>query len=159
MAGTIVKSGNNRTISLYLTDVPSSSYTIGAVDVTAANDLLGHCKSMQFPEPSSDDIDVTDWDSEAKEFEQGMIDFGEANSVRNLTNDEYESAMDLAQAGTSKILTVTVKNKAGTEIIKRQGLVTVKAPSVANTEVDGVLEVTTTYKMSGTFAKFTGTIS
>jgi hypothetical protein len=158
MAGTIVKSGNNRTISLYLTDVPSSSYTIGAVDV-AASDLLGHCKSMQFPEPSSDDIDVTDWDSEAKEFEQGMIDFGEANSVRNLTNDEYESAMDLAQAGTSKILTVTVKNKAGTQIIKRQGLVTVKAPSVANTEVDGVLEVTTTYKMSGTFAKFTGTIS
>lgn len=158
MAGTIVKSGNNRTISLYLTDVPSSSYTIGAVDVAAA-DLLGHCKSMQFPEPSSDDIDVTDWDSEAKEFENGMIDFGEANSVRNLTSDEYESAMDLAQAGTSKILTVTVKNKAGTQIIKRQGLVTVKAPSVANTEVDGVLEVTTTYKMSGTFAKFTGTIS
>lgn len=159
MAGTIVKSGNNRTISLYLTDVPAGSYTIGAVDVTAATDLLGHCKSMQFPEPSSDDIDVTDWDSQAKEFEQGMIDFGESNSVRNLTNDEYESAMDLAQAGTSKILTVTVKNKAGTEIIKRQGLCTVKAPSIANTEVDGVLEVTTTYKMSGTFAKFTGTIS
>lgn len=158
MAGTIVKSGNNRTISLYLTDVPESSYTIGSVAVATA-DLLGHCKSMQFPEPSSDDIDVTDWDSNAKEFEQGMIDFGEANSVRNLTNDEYESAMDLAQAGTSKILTVTVKNKAGTEIIKRQGLCTVKAPSVANTEVDGVLEVTTTYKMSGTFAKFTGTIS
>ena len=158
MAGTIVKSGNNRTISLYLTDVPESSYTIGSVAVATA-DLLGHCKSMQFPEPSSDDIDVTDWDSQAKEFEQGMIDFGEANSVRNLTNDEYESAMDLAQAGTSKILTVTVKNKAGTEIIKRQGLCTVKAPSVANTEVDGVLEVTTTYKMSGTFAKFTGTIS
>lgn len=159
MAGTIVKSGTNRTISLYLTDVPQSAYTIGAVDVTGSTDLLGHCKSMQFPEPSSDDIDVTDWDSEAKEFENGMIDFGEANSVRNLTNDEYESAMDLAQAGTSKILTVTVKNKAGTEIIKRQGLVTVKAPSVANTEVDGVLEVTTTYKMSGTFAKFIGTIS
>lgn len=159
MAGTIVKSGNNRTISLYLTDVPSSSYTIGQVAVTSSTDLLGHCKSMQFPEPSSDDIDVTDWDSEAKEFEQGMIDFGEANSVRNLTDDEYETAMDLAQAGTSKILTVTVKNKAGTEIIKRQGLCTVKAPSVANTEVDGVLEVTTTYKMSGTFAKFTGTIS
>lgn len=158
MAGTIVKSGNNRTISLYLTDVPSSSYTIGTVAV-ATTDLLGHCKSMQFPEPSSDDIDVTDWDSNAKEFEQGMIDFGEANSVRNLTDDEYESAMDLAQAGTSKILTVTVKNKAGTEIIKRQGLCTVKAPSIANTEVDGVLEVTTTYKMSGTFAKFTGTIS
>lgn len=158
MAGTIVKSGNNRTISLYLTDVPESSYTIGAVAVATA-DLLGHCKSMQFPEPSSDDIDVTDWDSQAKEFEQGMIDFGEANSVRNLTSDEYESAMDLAQAGTSKILTVTVKNKAGTEIIKRQGLCTVKAPSIANTEVDGVLEVTTTYKMSGTFAKFTGTIS
>ena len=159
MAGTIVKSGNNRTISLYLTAVPSSSYTIGQVDVTSSTDLLGHCKSMQFPEPSSDDIDVTDWDSNAKEFEQGMIDFGEANSVRNLTDDEYESAMDLAQAGTSKILTVTVKNKAGTEIIKRQGLCTVKAPSIANTEVDGVLEVTTTYKMSGTFAKFTGTIS
>lgn len=158
MAGTIVKSGNNRTISLYLTDVPESSYTIGTVAV-ATSDLLGHCKSMQFPEPSSDDIDVTDWDSNAKEFEQGMIDFGEANSVRNLTNDEYESAMDLAQAGTSKVLTVTVKNKAGTEIIKRQGLCTVKAPSIANTEVDGVLEVTTTYKMSGTFAKFTGTIS
>lgn len=159
MAGTIVKSGTNRTISLYLTDVPSSSYTIGQVAVTAATDLLGHCKSMQFPEPSSDDIDVTDWDSEAKEYENGMIDFGEANSVRNLTSDEYESAMDLAQVGTKKILTVTVKNKAGTEIIKRQGECTVKAPSVANTEVDGVLEVTTTYKMSGTFAKFTGTVS
>lgn len=159
MAATIVRSGNNRTISLYLTDVPTGTYTIGSVGVTAATDLLGHCKSMQFPEPSQEDIDVTDWDSEAKEYEQGMIDFGEANSVRNLNTDEYESAMDLAQANTSKILTVIVKNKAGTEIIKRQGLCMIKAPSVANTEVDGVLEVTTTYKMSGEFAKFTGTVA
>ena len=159
MAGVVVKSGTNRTISIYLTAVPVSSYTIGAVDVTSSTDLLGHCKSMQFPEPSSDDIDVTDWDSEAKEYENGMIDFGEASSVRNLTDDEYESAMDLAQAGTNKILTVIVKNKAGEQIIKRQGLCTVKAPSVSGTEIDGVMEVNTTYKMSGTFAKFTGTSS
>ena len=159
MAATIVRTGTKRTISLYLTAVPSGTYTIGAVDVTSATDLLGHCKSMQFPEPSQDDIDVTDWDSEAKEFESGMTDYGEANSVRNLNSDEYESAMDIAQAGASKILTVIIKDKAGTQIVKRQGLCTVKAPSIANTEVDGVLEVTTTYKMSGDFAKFTGTIS
>ena len=40
MAGTIVKSGTNRTISLYLTDVPTSAYTVGTVAVTASTDLL-----------------------------------------------------------------------------------------------------------------------
>lgn len=160
MSAIIVKSGTNRTISLYLSAIPSSGgpYTPGNYPV-ASTDLLGHCKSMQFPEPSSDDIDVTDWDSEAKEFENGMTDYGEANSVRNLNSDEYESAMDLMQAGNQMVLTVVMKNKAGTAVVQRQGLCTVKAPTIANTEVDGVLEVTTTYKMSGDFAKFTGTIS
>lgn len=160
MSAVVVKSGNNRTISVYLTDEPSAAYTVGTVAVAAA-DLLGHVKSVQLPQPETEEIDVTDYDSPAgaKEFEQGSVDFGTANSVRNLNDTEYESAMDLAAAGTKKILTIVAVNKAGTKIIKRQGLCFVKYPQVENTEVDGVLEVTTEYRMTGNFAEFTGTIS
>jgi hypothetical protein len=157
MSAIVVRTGDNRTIDLYLSDIPEGTTVAGAI-APAAADRLTHCKSMQFPEPSSDDIDTTDWDSPAKEFENGMTDFGEAQSVRNLNADEYESAMDIASAGANKALTIIVKNKTGTPVIKRQGFCTVKAPSVGNTEVDGVLEVTTTYKMSGDLAKFTGNL-
>lgn len=157
----IVKSGNNRTISVYLTAEPQTPYTIGQVDVTASTDFLGHVKSVQLPQPETEEIDVTDYDSPegTKEFEIGSVDFGTANSVRNLNENEYESAMELAAARTKKILTIIVVNKAGTEIIKRQGLCFVKYPQMANTEVNNVLEVTTEYRMTGNFAKFTGTVS
>jgi hypothetical protein len=79
--------------------------------------------------------------------------------VRNINDTEYESAMDLAAAGNTMILTIIGKNKAGTEFMKRQGKCFVKYPSIANTEVNGVLEVTTEYRMTGNFAKFTGTVS
>jgi hypothetical protein len=161
MSAVIVKSGNNRTISAYLTAEPQTAYTIGQVDVTASTDFLGHVKSVQLPQPETEEIDVTDYDSPegAKEFEQGSVDFGSANTVRNINDTEYESAMDLAAAGNTMILTIIGKNKAGTEFMKRQGKCFVKYPSIANTEVNGVLEVTTEYRMTGNFAKFTGTVS
>ena len=161
MSAVTVKSGNNRTISAYLTAEPQTAYTIGQVDVTASTDFLGHVKSVQLPQPETEEIDTTDYDSPegTKEFELGSVDFGNANTVRNINDTEYESAMDLAAAGSTMILTIIGKNKVGTEFLKRQGKCFVKYPSIANTEINGVLEVTTEYRMTGNFAKFTGTVS
>ena len=160
MSAIIVKSGNNRTISAYLTSVTSGDVA-GSVNVTSSTDYLGHVKSIQLPQPETQEIDVTDYDSPegAKEYEQGSVDFGTANTVRNLNSDEFEDAFDLAAAGTHKWLTFIVKDKSGTAVMQYQVEVFVKYPQVANTEVDGVLEVTTEYRCSGAMKKFSGTVS
>ena len=157
MAGIIVRTGTNRTFDVYLSDYTAGTDTPGAV-APAAADRMAHGKSLQFPEVSSDDVDTTDWDSTAKEFEAGMADYGEAQLTQNLNSNELEDALDLAQAGTNKALTIVIKNKAGTVISKRQGFCTVKGVTVNNTEVDGVLEVQSTYKMSGVLAKLTAAL-
>lgn len=157
MSAIVVKTGANRTFDVYLSDYTAGTDTAGAVSPASA-DRMVHGKSISYPEMSSDDIDTTDWDSTAKEFETGLPDYGEAQLTQNLNSTELETALDLAQANTNKALTIVIKDKSGTVISKRQGFCTVKGVTVNNTEVDGVLEVQSTYKMSGVLAKLTGTL-
>lgn len=154
MAAITVRTGTNRTFDVYLSDYTAGTDTAGAVAPKAA-DRMVHGKSIQYPEMSSDDIETTDWDSLAKEFESGMADYGEAQLTQNFNDQELESALDLVQAGTAKAITIVIKNKAGTVVSKRQGFCVVKGVTVNNTEVGGVLEVQSTYKMSGILAKLT----
>ena len=160
MSAIVVRSGINRTISVYLTAVKAGDVA-GSVDVTSSTDFLGHVKSIQLPQPETEEIDVTDYDSPegSREFEQGSVDFGTANTVRNLNSSEFEDAFDLAAAGTHKWLTFIVKDKSGTAVMKYQVEVFVKYPQTNNTDINGVLEVTTEYRCSGAMKKFSGAVS
>lgn len=157
MAAIVVKTGANRTFDVYLSDYTAGTDKPGAV-APAAGDRMVHGKSISYPEISKDDIDTTDYDSTAKEYESGMADYGECQFTQNLNSTELETALDLAQAETNKALTIVIKDKSGTVISKRQGFCVVKGVTVNNTEVDGVLEVQSTYKMSGALAKLTATL-
>ena len=156
MAAIIVRTGANRTFDVYLSTIPTNT-AAGAVEPAAA-DRFPHGKSISYPEASSDDIDTTDWDSTAKEYESGMSDFGECQLTQNITSDELETSLDAVSTKETKALTIVIKNKAGTVISKRQGFCVPKGTTVNNTEVDGVLEVQTTVKMSGSLEKLTATL-
>lgn len=122
----------------------------GENQTLALADKLAHLVTFEAPNPEADDIDTTDFDSDGKEYEPGMIDYNESTFEQHLVSTEYEDMMTRVQSQDKVTAGYFIVKKDGTTLaVGRKGNAYVKACQLNNIEVDGVFSVTTTLKWTG----------
>lgn len=124
---------------------------VGAANPLVVDDKLKNVYSFTTPQSQAGEIDVTDFDSEAKEFETGMIDNGEVTIVQNLvTAEQYSKMQTFCDNGTTIYFALFVKNKAGDIVVGRQGTGVVKSVNIEGAEAgDNKMTFTSTIRVSG----------
>ena len=124
---------------------------VGTTNQLNGSDKLTNVYSFTTPQSQAGEIDVTDFDSDAKEFETGMIDNGEVTIVQNLVSSEQYSKMQtFCDEGTKVYFELFVKNKNGEVVVGRQGAGVVKSVNVEGAEAgDNKITFTSTIRVSG----------
>lgn len=124
---------------------------VGSSSPLTAEDKLTNVYSFTPPQSQAGEIDVTDFDSDAKEFETGMIDGGEVTIVQNLVYaTQYSKMQTLCDNGTTVYFALFVKNKNGDVVAGRQGSGVVKNVSIEGIEAgDNKITFTSTIRVSG----------
>lgn len=120
----------------------------GSGDITLA-DKIGKLTTFGVPTAEPTEIDVTDFDSDGKEYEYGTIDYGELTVTQHLTNDEYNTMQGYIDNDTTVKVAFFIVNAAGSQVVGRQGSAKVKSCTIEGVEVDGAFTVNTTFKITG----------
>lgn len=128
----------------------SVSAYVGTAEALTAEDRMTNVTTVTFPTSEAEEIDVTDFDSEGKETENGDVDYGTVEITQHLnTGDQYDDMQDLVDSGEKITFMIFVKNKAGEIVIGRKGKGTVKSVSPEGLERNSAFTVKTTIKVSG----------
>ena len=124
---------------------------VGSSSTLALADKLTNVYSFTPPQSQAGEIDVTDFDSDAKEFETGMVDGGEVTIVQNLVSaEQYSKMQTFCDAGTTVYFALFVKNKNGDIVVGRQGSGIVKNVNIEGAEAgDNKITFTSTIRVSG----------
>lgn len=124
---------------------------VGSSSTITLADKLTNVYSFDIPSASADEIDVTDFDSDGKEFEMGLVDYGEVTITQNFANgDIYETVQDWADDGTTVYFELFLKDKNGTIVLGRKGSGVIKGVTVEGIEAGGSkITVQTTIRVSG----------
>ncbi|MEE3417908.1 MAG: hypothetical protein VZQ62_01045 [Methanosphaera sp.] len=134
--------GRKGSAQMYMHDGENQTLTIA--------DRLANLVTFEAPNPETTDIDVTDFDSDGKEFEPGTIEYGESTFEQHLTDSEYEDMMTRVQSQDKVTTAYFIVKKDGTTLaVGRKGNAYVKACQLNNIEIDGAFSVTTTLKWTG----------
>lgn len=128
---------------------------VGTTEELTAEDRLIHMKTFTIPQAETEMVDVTDFDSDGKEEEPGLTDYGEMQITQHLTKDEYDDMQTLQEEGTLVYFMFFIHNKAGEVIVGRKGKGTVKTVNIEGVEVGSAVTIQTTIKVKGATAKFT----
>ena len=120
----------------------------GSGDIALA-DKIGKLTTFGVPTAEPTEIDVTDFDSDGKEYEYGTIDYGELTVTQHLTADEYNTMQGYIDNDTAVKVAFFILNKAGTQVVGRQGDAKVKSCTIEGVEIDGAMTVNTTFKITG----------
>lgn len=124
---------------------------VGTTEQLSASNKLAHVYSFDLPSAEADEVDVTDFDSEGKEFEMGMVDYGEVTITQNFASgDIYTTVQDWADNGTTVYFQLFLKDKTGAVVLGRKGTGVVKGITVEGVEAGGnKVTVQTTIRVSG----------
>ncbi len=120
----------------------------GTGDIALA-DKVGKLTTFTVPTAEPTEIDVTDFDSDGKEFEYGTIDYGELQVTQHLTSDEYNKMQGYIDNDTAVKVGFFILNKAGEQVVGRKGDAKVKSCTIEGVEIDGAMTVNTTFKITG----------
>lgn len=120
----------------------------GNGDIALA-DKIGKLTTFTVPTAEPTEIDVTDFDSDGKEFEYGTIDYGELQVTQHLTSDEYNTMQGYIDNDTAVKVGFFILNKAGEQVVGRKGDAKVKSCTIEGVEIDGAMTVNTTFKITG----------
>ena len=120
----------------------------GSGDIALA-DKIGKLTTFSVPTAEPTEIDVTDFDSDGKEYEYGTIDYGELTVTQHLTADEYNTMQGYIDNDTAVKVAFFILNKSDTQVVGRQGNAKVKSCTIEGVEVDGAMTVNTTFKITG----------
>lgn len=126
---------------------------VGENETLTSADKLPHVTGFTPPSSEAEEIDVTDFDSDGKEFETGEIDYGTLEITQYLNTDEYETMQDRVDEGKNVYFMFFVKNKAGEIAVGRQGKGVVKTVTLEGTERGSAITVKTSIKVSGAVTK------
>lgn len=121
----------------------------GVDQTLAVADKVGKLTTFTVPTAEPTEIDVTDFDSEGKEYEYGTIDYGELQVTQHLTENEYNDMQERIDNDTEVTVGFFILNKAGTQVVGRKGNARVKSCTIEGVEVDGAMTVQTTFKITG----------
>jgi hypothetical protein len=130
---------------------------VGAASPLKKIDKLTNVYSFTTPQSQAGEIDVTDFDSEAKEFETGMIDNGEVTIVQNLVSStQYSKMQTFCDSGTTIHFALFVKDKTGAVVVGRKGTGVVKSVNIEGAEAgDNKMTFTSTIRVSGAVTNIT----
>lgn len=120
----------------------------GNGDIALA-DKIGKLTTFGVPTAEPTEIDVTDFDSDGKEYEYGTIDYGELTVTQHLTSDEYSTMQGYIDNDTAVKVAFFILNKAGEQVVGRKGDAKVKSCTIEGVEIDGAMTVNTTFKITG----------
>lgn len=120
----------------------------GNGDIALA-DKIGKLTTFSVPTAEPTEIDVTDFDSDGKEYEYGTIDYGELTVTQHLTSDEYNTMQGYIDNDTAVKVAFFILKKDGTQAVGRQGDAKVKSCTIEGVEIDGAMTVNTTFKITG----------
>lgn len=120
----------------------------GSGDIALA-DKIGKLTTFSVPTAEPTEIDVTDFDSDGKEYEYGTIDYGELTVTQHLTSDEYNTMQGYIDNDTAVKVAFFILNKSDTQVVGRQGDAKVKSCTIEGVEIDGAMTVNTTFKITG----------
>lgn len=126
---------------------------VGTTETLTASDKLAHVTTITFPQTEAEEIDVTDFDSEGKETENGTKDYGNLEITQHLVADEYDNMQDKLDEDTMVYWQAFTLNKAGDVVIGRKGKGYVKTVAPEGLEVDNAFTVQTTIKVYGKTSK------
>lgn len=120
----------------------------GTGDIALA-DKIGKLTTFTVPTAEPTEVDVTDFDSDGKEFEYGTIDYGELQVTQHLTDAEYNTMQGYIDNDTAVKVGFFILKKDGTPAVGRQGNAKVKSCTIEGVEIDGAMTVNTTFKITG----------
>ena len=120
----------------------------GSGDIALA-DKIGKLTTFSVPTAEPTEIDVTDFDSDGKEYEYGTIDYGELTVTQHLTSDEYNTMQGYIDNDTAVKVAFFILNKSDTQVVGRQGDAKVTSCTIEGVEIDGAMTVNTTFKITG----------
>lgn len=120
----------------------------GNGDIALA-DKIGKLTTFTVPTAEPTEIDVTDFDSDGKEYEYGTIDYGELQVTQHLTDAEYSTMQGYIDNDTDVKVGFFILKKDGTQAVGRKGNAKVKSCTIEGVEVDGAFTVNTTFKITG----------
>lgn len=84
-------------------DIKTQGTQLWMVNTATTSVEIGNITSFSPPSPQADEIDVTNLASAAKEFIQGLVDYGEGTFAINLTSSAaHQALISGAQAGTTR---------------------------------------------------------
>ena len=119
-----------------------------------AEDRLKNVTTFNLPQSETDEIDVTDFDSEGNETEAGSIDYGEFSVTQHLVDGEqYDKVMGLQESGKHVHFQAFVHKSDGSIAVGRKGEGVITGVSLEGVERGSAFTFTTTVKVSGKTSK------
>lgn len=123
---------------------------VGDAEALTVEDKLKNVTTFTLPSSETEEVDVTDFDSEGKEVENGDTDYGTLEITQHLnTADQYDDMQERADSGEIVYFQCFVHDKEGTIVVGRKGKGIVKTVTLEGTERGSALTVKTTIKVSG----------
>lgn len=132
---------------------------IGESSTLTTADRLPNVKTIGFPSPEASELDTTDFDSTAKETENGLITYSDLTITQHMTDDasatnEFDIQEARSMSGVKVYIEYFLNGKNGV-LMGRKTEGVIKSCVVNNVEMDGVYEVVTTIKVNKATEKVT----
>lgn len=122
---------------------------IGTSSTLSASDKLGHVSEIGDMSSEAEDIDVSDLDSQSREYENGFDSNGNLELTLNLTDAEFTKMKGYKDNGTDLYWGLTIANKAGTHVLGLSGQGQVKSVTLTGLSVGGIIQVQSVVRISG----------